>query len=121
MKLIRILVILSLTTYYLLPTTPTYAAVNICDYFPPCAYFNKPADLVNTIIPVVTSIASIIFFVLLIVAGFQLIMHAGAGDPKELGKWRATFSAAIIGLIIMFSAYWIVQIAQSVTGVKIGF
>lgn len=119
MKLIRILIILSLATYYLLPATPVHAAVNFCDYFPPCAYFKTPSDIMNAIVPVVMSLAGVLLFILLIVSGFQIIMHAGSGDAKELVKWRTTLAAAIIGFIIMISAFWIIKVIESVTEFQI--
>lgn len=108
-----------LTTYYLLLTTSPIFAVEICDYFPPCEIVKTPADLVNLLVPVAMTAAGIIFFILLIVSGFQIIMHAGSGDAKEINKWRQTLTAAIIGLGIIISAYWIVQAVKKVTGISI--
>ncbi len=99
--------------------SPAQAQVNICDYFPPCADFKTPASLLNAFVPKIMVLAGVIFFILLIVSGFQIIMHAGSGDAKQMSKWKDTLKAAVIGFLIIISAYWIMQIIQNVTGVKI--
>lgn len=94
-------------------------AIEICDYFPPCEVLKTPADLVNILIPSVMTFAGIVFFILLIVSGFQIIMHAGSGDAKEINKWRQTLTAAIVGLGIVISSYWIVQLVKNLTGITV--
>ena len=54
-------------------------------------------------------------FILIIYAGFQFIKNTEKG--KEEAKQIMTI--AMTGLIVMFSAYWIVQIVQIVTGTNI--
>lgn len=59
--------------------------------------------------------AGIILFAMLILAGYKFIL----GGKKGLEEARSLISTAIIGFLIMFSAYWIVQIVQLLTGANI--
>ena len=80
--------------------------------------FSKPSDMVNLIVRVVFIAAGIILFALVIGAGFTLI---SGGDGKNLDKAKTTLTGAIAGFMIMFAAYWIMQIISMLTGANIGF
>lgn len=79
--------------------------------------FAQPTDMINLLVRVVFILAGIFLFGMLIVAGFNLIK----GDSKDAEKAKTTVTTAVIGFIIMFSAYWIMQIIQLLTGVQLGF
>lgn len=95
-----------------------YAVTIGPDIFTPAKNFNTFAALINTIIPNVLIISGIVFLIMLISAGYQLII-AGQVDPQKWEKTRQTLTNAVIGLIIIVIAYWIVRIIQTVTGVNI--
>lgn len=80
--------------------------------------FSKPSDMVNLVVRVVFIAAGIILFALVIGAGFTLI---SGGDGKNLDKAKTTLTGAIAGFMIMFAAYWIMQIISMLTGANIGF
>lgn len=86
--------------------------------FSPAKNFDTVASLVNTIIPNVLVISGVVFLLIIIYAGFQLIA-AGQVDPQKWEKTRQTLTQAVIGLIIIVVAYWLVLIIQQVTGVNI--
>lgn len=115
----RFITTIALTTFYLLLVALPAYAIDICDYFPPCQDIKTPADLINKFLPLAMIFAGIAFFVLLILAGLQVIMHAGSGDAKEAGKWKSTLTAAAIGFILIVAAFWIMQFITTLTGVKI--
>ena len=46
-------------------------------------------------------------------------MNAGSADKEGMEKGKNALTAAIAGFIIIFAAYWIVQIVQFVAGVDI--
>lgn len=79
--------------------------------------FNSTDDMVNLLVKVVFVGAGIILFIMVIVAGYGLI--SGGGQDKE--KSKTTMTSAVIGFIIMFAAYWIMQIIQLLTGLDLGF
>jgi hypothetical protein len=64
-------------------------------------------------------IAGVIFLVLLIFGGFSFIVSAGGGDAKKMEQGKKTLTAAATGLILIMTAYWIVQIIGIITGIKI--
>lgn len=77
--------------------------------------YDNPAFLVNLIVSNLFVVAGIIFFLFLIVAGFKFITggQKGAEDAKNI------IQTALIGFIIMFSSYWIIQIVALLTGITI--
>lgn len=62
-------------------------------------------------------IAGIILFVVLILGGFQML--AGANNSKSLEEGKQRITAAIIGFILLFAAYWIAQLLEIVFGIRI--
>ena len=102
--------------------TPGAAGVNLTD----CLLLNDkgetvkdvystPTSLINLLVPRVFIVAGIILFFLIIYAGFLFITGEVKGKDKalELGK------TAAMGFLIMFCAYWIVQIIKLITGADI--
>ena len=71
-------------------------------------------DLVSVIVKNAFVLAGVISFILLIFGGFQVIV--GAGDPKKLEKGRGAIIGAVIGLLLVFGSFWIIQIIEIVTG-----
>ena len=55
-------------------------------------------------------IAGIILFLMLVFGGFQMLMGAANSKSLEEGKQRVT--SAIIGFIILFASYWIIQLIE---------
>lgn len=78
--------------------------------------FAKPTDLINLIVSNLFVFAGVIFFLMIIFAGFKFI-----GDAKGKEDAQKIVQTALIGFIIMFSAYWVVQIIKFVTGANILF
>jgi cytochrome c biogenesis protein CcdA len=77
--------------------------------------YDQPAKIVNLIVSNLFVVAGIIIFFLIIGAGFSFIK--GSSQGKEEAKNLLT--GAVIGFLIMFSAYWIIQIIKFVTGADI--
>ncbi|HZZ98953.1 MAG TPA: hypothetical protein VFG51_03400 [Candidatus Saccharimonadia bacterium] len=79
--------------------------------------FGQPAQLINVILPNIFIAAGLVILFLFVFGGLSIIMSAG--NEKGVDKGRQAITAAIVGFIIIFSAFWIIQIVQIVTGVKI--
>jgi hypothetical protein len=75
--------------------------------------------LVSIFLSNAVAIAGVILTILLIFGGFSIIMGAGQQDPQKLAKGRQAATAAIAGFIIIFTAYWIIQIVEIMTGITI--
>ena len=75
--------------------------------------YNQPTVLVNLLISNIFIVAGFILFFLLIVAGYKFISGASKGKDEA----KEMLEAALVGFIIMFSAYWVIQIIKIVTGI----
>lgn len=95
-------------------------AVDIGSLSPSFTAFTTFADLANTIVKNAFVLAGIISFVLLVVGGFGVVAGAGGGDPKSLEQSKQKITYAVIGLIIVVTSYWIVQLIAFVTGANLG-
>ena len=77
------------------------------------------ADLVSVILSNAIVVAGIILLFLLIFGGVSMIIGAGQDNPEAAGKGKQAATAAVIGFIIIFAAYWIIQIIETITGLDI--
>jgi hypothetical protein len=81
-------------------------------------YFTSPAGIISRVLLFAFPIAGLILFVMLVWAGFQILAGASQGSKSiEAGKQRAT--TAIVGFILLFVAYWIMQIIEIVFSIQI--
>lgn len=76
--------------------------------------FNSVGDVVSGIIPFVFAFAGIGLLIMLIIGGFSLL--TSAGDAKKLEQGKQTLTYALVGFLIIFVAYWIVQILGRIFG-----
>lgn len=74
---------------------------------------------ISVILPNVYIIAGIILFALLLFGGLGVIMGAGQDDPEKVQKGKKAITAAVIGFLVIFCSYWIIQIIDAVTGLEI--
>lgn len=81
------------------------------------SYFSTTSSFINLFVPLIFVFAGIILFFLLIGGGFSIIASGGNAKNVESGKNQVT--GAILGFLVIFAAYWIIQIIETITGVKI--
>ena len=81
--------------------------------------FESPGTLISTLLPNVYVAAGILLFLLLIFGGFSIIMGAGQNDPKKVGQGQKAATAAVIGFLVIFASYWIIQVIEKLTGLEI--
>lgn len=79
--------------------------------------YTNAGDLINAILPNVYVAAGVIIFFMFILGGFNVI--SGASDSHKMEEGKKTITFAIIGLLVVFGSYWIIQIIQIVTGLEI--
>lgn len=75
--------------------------------------------VISNILPNIYIFASVILFFILVIGGLTFIINAGKDNPEEAAKGKKAATAAIIGFLIIFCSYWIIQIIKTVTGVDI--
>ena len=77
----------------------------------------SPYALISSILPNIYVISGILLLIYLVFGGFLII--TSAGNPDEAGKGKQIITNAIMGFMIIFASYWIIQIIQIITGIKI--
>jgi len=77
--------------------------------------YKEPAFLVNLIVRNLFVAAGIILFLLLILAGYKFLL----GGKKGVDEAKTLATNAILGFVLMFAAYWIVQLIKILFGVEI--
>ncbi len=105
--------------YCLLPP-PAYAQVPIGQKFgAPLWEITQVGSLVSTVVSNAYILAGILFLVLFIWGGLNVIGSAGSSDPQQAAKGWKIITAAGVGFLIIFASYWIIKIIGVVTGLRI--
>ena len=78
--------------------------------------FNNLGDIINKVVPILFYAAGLILFLFLIYGGIQFM--TSRGDPKAMQSAQARITNALIGFIVIFAAYWIVQIVAKILGLN---
>lgn len=78
--------------------------------------FQDPAALISAILPNVYIVSGLILFFLLLFGGFTII--SSAGNTESIAKGKQTITGAIIGFVVIFASYWIIEIIQILTGIQ---
>ncbi|HEX6977127.1 MAG TPA: hypothetical protein VF185_02080 [Patescibacteria group bacterium] len=73
-------------------------------------------DLISRLLPYLFTIAGLVLLLYLIFGGLQLMLSGG--DPKGAASAKAHITNALIGFVIIFIAFWAVQIFGAVLGLK---
>ena len=92
-------------------------AVNIGSEFgSPLGQSKTLGDLVSLVLNASFALGGIIILFLFIFAGYSFIAGAGSNDPQGIEKGKKTATSAIIGFIIILSAYWVIRVIEIITG-----
>lgn len=81
--------------------------------------FASPGALISILLKNVYMIAGVLLLVLLIFGGISIISSAGGGDAKKTAQGQKAITSALIGFLIIFASYWIIQMVQYITDLKI--
>ncbi|MFA5828809.1 MAG: hypothetical protein WC841_05645 [Candidatus Shapirobacteria bacterium] len=76
-----------------------------------------PGDVISALLPYVYVFAGLGLLLMLISGGIGLMTAAGNPDKVKAGYGR--ISAGLIGFVIVFISYMVVQIIEVVLGIKI--
>ncbi len=76
-------------------------------------------QLVSIIISTALVISGIILLFLFVFAGISIIAGSGNQNPEQMAKGRQAATTAVIGFIIIFTAYWIVLLIGRLTGINL--
>ncbi|MFC1653710.1 hypothetical protein ACFL1M_02585 [Patescibacteria group bacterium] len=82
----------------------------------PISSINKPTDLISQILPNIYVFAGILLLIYMLFGGFLMVTSSGGEDT---GKGSQIITNAIIGFVLIFASYWIIQIIEIITGITI--
>jgi len=82
----------------------------------PLARFGSIAAIVNILLPDLLIGAGIIFFVMIVYAGYQVM--ASSGKEENLQKAQKLFTASIIGLIIVIGSFLAIKLLAHLFGIN---
>jgi hypothetical protein len=119
--------LLSLTSYFLLLTSPIYAQTKDWSDLlyesevsggqggPGAATFKALEVIFGNILSVAFALAGFAAFIMLILGGFRYL--TSAGDPKASAQARGTITWAIAGLLFLIGAWFILRLISEFTGI----
>ncbi len=73
--------------------------------------------LITSLLPNALIGAGVIFFFLMVGAGFSMISSSGKDDAKAAAQAKATITFSVIGFLLVISAYFILQAVGVITGI----
>ena len=75
------------------------------------------ASIINELLKYVFPLAGLILFFMLIAGGFQLLTSIGNPEKTKKGYQKIVF--ALIGFLVIFISYWLMQILEKVLGIRV--
>jgi hypothetical protein len=73
-------------------------------------------ELVGALLPYIFAGAGLLLLLFLVIGGLSLMLSRG--DPKAVQSAKDKITGALIGFIIVFASYWIVQIVGRILGIE---
>lgn len=73
-------------------------------------------DFISQIVPYIFYFAGGALLIYFLIGGFNLML--AGGDPKKMESGKKTITNAIIGFVVIFVAYWIVQLIGAIFGIE---
>ena len=79
--------------------------------------FQSLGDIVSGLLPYIFALAGLALLLYLILGGFEIL--TSGGNPETLNRGRGKLTHAIIGFIIIFVSYWLLQLLEVVLGIQV--
>lgn len=76
--------------------------------------FSNIGGIISEALKYIFAFAGVGLLLMIISSGFSMMMSAG--DAKKLEAGKARLTNAIIGFLIIFASFWIVQLAGRILG-----
>ena len=73
--------------------------------------------IISTFLPYILSFAGVILLFMLISGGFTML--TAVSDPKAADAGKQRLTTGILGFVLLFISYWIIQILEIVLGITI--
>lgn len=81
--------------------------------------YKSLGNFVSAILPTTFVVSGIILFVLIVFGGLMMVVNAGSGDAKKAEQGKNALTSGIIGMVLIFCAYWIIKLIEFITGITI--
>lgn len=78
--------------------------------------FSSLGSVLTSLMDYVFVIAGILLLFMIIASGYTLM--TSAGNPEAMAKGRSRLTAALVGFVLVFAAFWILQIIEVFLGVE---
>lgn len=110
----------------IIPSSPSGGVINfstLSNAIPGLKIFLQPigpanvATLINEVVKFIFVFAGLLLLFYLIYGGFQMII--ATGEEKKLVEAKTKITNALIGFILIFVSYWLVQIIEVIFGIQI--
>jgi hypothetical protein len=72
-------------------------------------------DIISSLLPYLFAGAGLLLLLFLLYGGLSLMLSRG--DPKAVEAAKGRITGAVIGFVIVFIAYWLVQIIGRILGI----
>jgi hypothetical protein len=79
---------------------------------------STPGGIVSRLLLFLFPLAGLVLFAMIVWGGFEILVKANESQ-KALDAGRNRITAAIVGFLLLFSSYWIIQIAEVIFGIVI--
>jgi hypothetical protein len=97
-------------------STTTFDAIQANSGLPVWVTFVTPLFFVLTALPWIFGAAGIILLFNIISSGLK--MMTSQGDPKALGTAQAKLTTSAIGILILFTSFWMVNLIMQFLGIN---
>lgn len=74
-------------------------------------------DIVSKLLPYLFVMAGLLLLLYLLYGGISLMLSGG--DPKAIQSAKDKITGAVIGFIIVFASFWIVELISRLLGITI--
>lgn len=71
----------------------------------------------SALLPYVFVLSGLALLLYLIMGGFEML--TSAGDPERVKKAQGKVTHAVIGFVLIFLSYWLVQLFEAILGIEI--
>lgn len=76
-------------------------------------------DFVSMILSNALVVSGILILFFLIFGGISIMINAGKNNAEGVEKGKKAITAAVVGFVVVFSAYWIIKIIEEITKLQI--
>lgn len=73
-------------------------------------------SIISALIPYIFGIAGFLILIFIVLGGYQVLFSQG--DPKQMAAGKDKITWAVVGFIVMFTAFWLVQLIGRILNIQ---